>query len=71
MDTGIVIGFRVQGLDRIWLWVCYSKIPIYPTFYLLEGDYRSKETTVLFAALTAGGLLDLIPGSVLGLGFRG
>ena len=27
-------------VDRIWLWVYYNKIPIYPIFYLLKGDYR-------------------------------
>ena len=47
------LGFRVQGsgfrvgdlrvcilpeVDRIWLWVFYNKIPIYPIFYLLKGD---------------------------------
>ena len=26
-------------VDRIWLWVYYDEIPIYPIFYLLEGDY--------------------------------
>ena len=27
-------------VDRIWLWVCYTKIPIIcPIFYLLKGDY--------------------------------
>ena len=25
---------------KIWLWACYNKIPIYPIFYLLKGDYR-------------------------------
>ena len=24
-------------VDRIWLWVCDNKIPIYPMFYLLKG----------------------------------
>ena len=27
-------------LIRIWLWVHYKKIPAYPIFYLLKGDYR-------------------------------
>ena len=27
-------------VDRIWLRVHYNKIPIYPIFYLLQGDYR-------------------------------
>ena len=27
-------------VDRILLWVCYKKIPIYPIFYLLNGDYK-------------------------------
>ena len=26
-------------VDRIWLWVYYDKIPIYPMFYLPKGDY--------------------------------
>ena len=26
-------------VDRIWLWVYYNKIPMYPIFYLLKGDY--------------------------------
>ena len=25
---------------RIWLWVYYDKIPIYPRFYLLKEDYN-------------------------------
>ena len=29
-----------SSVDRIWLWVYYNKIPIYPIFYLLKGDYR-------------------------------
>ena len=28
-------------MDRIWLWVYCNKIPIYPIFYLLKGDYRA------------------------------
>ena len=28
-------------VDRIWLWVYDNKMPIYPIFYLLKGDYRS------------------------------
>ena len=33
--------FRVYSspLHRIWLWVYYNKIPIYPIFYLFKGDY--------------------------------
>ena len=26
---------------RIWLWVYYNKVPIYPIFYLLKGGYRA------------------------------
>ena len=29
-------------VDRMWLWVYYNKIPIYPIFYLLKGDYPLK-----------------------------
>ena len=28
----------VKVLNRIWLWVSYNKIPIYPIFYLLKGN---------------------------------
>ena len=31
-------GYRSPEVDRIWLWVCHNKIPIYPIFYLLKGD---------------------------------
>ena len=27
-------------MDRIWLWLYYSKIPVYPIFYLLKMDNR-------------------------------
>ena len=30
-------------VDRIWLWVYYSKNPVYPIFYLLKGDYSEKD----------------------------
>ena len=29
-------------VDRIWPWVCYNKIFIYPIFYLLKGDYMVR-----------------------------
>ena len=32
-------GYSPPKVDRIWLWVHYEKIPIYPIFYLLKGDY--------------------------------
>ena len=43
-----VLGFKVLesffsgsvGVDRRWLWVCFNKIPIYPIFYVLKGDYN-------------------------------
>ena len=31
---------NLPQVDRIWLWVHYNKIPIYPIFYLLQGDYK-------------------------------
>ena len=37
------IGLRVYSppeADRIWLWAYFNKIPIYPVFYLLKGDYE-------------------------------
>ena len=27
-------------MDRIWLWVYYNKIPIYPIVHLLKGDSK-------------------------------
>ena len=46
METTIEgLGFGVYSpplVDRIWLWVYYNKIPIYPIFYLLKGDYTHK-----------------------------
>ena len=39
MPGGFVVSFKV---DRIWLRLCYRKIPIYPIFifYLHKADYR-------------------------------
>ena len=34
----IIVPLKV---DRIWLWVYFDTIPIYPIFYLLKGDYRA------------------------------
>ena len=34
---GMIRVYRHPLVDRIWLWVCYSKIFIYPIFYLLKG----------------------------------
>ena len=34
------IGYSSPKIDRIWLRVYYSKIPIYPIFYLRKGDYK-------------------------------
>ena len=34
-------------VDRMCLWV-YYKIPIYPIFYLLKGDYTSQEDAKRF-----------------------
>ena len=33
MSGELIWGSEV---DRIWLWVDYNKIPIYPVFYLLN-----------------------------------
>ena len=27
-------------VDRTWLWICYSKNPVHPIFYLLKGEYN-------------------------------
>ena len=31
--------YSPPSVDRIWLWVNHNKIPIYPIFYVLKGDY--------------------------------
>ena len=41
--TPIALGdkpkpYSPPSVDRIWFWVNYSKIPIYPILYLLKGD---------------------------------
>ena len=38
--TNAVWGYSPPQVDRIWIWVSYNKIPIYPIFYLLKGGYR-------------------------------
>ena len=30
-------------VGRIWLWVYSNKIPVYPIFYLFQGDSKSKQ----------------------------
>ena len=43
--TGVKVGREVYSppsVDRIWLWAYYNKIPLYPIFYLLKGDYSHK-----------------------------
>ena len=45
METTIGVYCLVYSpplVDRIWLWVYYNKIPIYPIFYLLEGIIGSE-----------------------------
>ena len=32
-------GHSSPQVDRIALWVYYSKVSTYPIFYLLQGDY--------------------------------
>ena len=48
-DEGFVFGVYEALLLATWpvgLWVYYTKIPIYPIFYLLKGDYRALEGVV-------------------------
>ena len=43
-----VLSFRVYSppsVDRIWLWVHYNKIPIYPIFYIQFQGLRSTVKT--------------------------
>ena len=36
------LGYSPPEVDRIWLLVYYNKIPIYPIFYLVKGDYSYR-----------------------------
>ena len=57
-----------QGLHRIFLELCCNKIPIYPIFYLLKGDYsdvaarkgilKAAHSVVGFAAASLPGAGD-------------
>ena len=46
MSLGMLVASRnfrrysPPSVDRIWGWVYYNKIPIYPICYLLKGDCR-------------------------------
>ena len=40
-------GRFIVPLKWIWLWVYHNTIPIYPTFYLLKGDYRFDNQKVV------------------------
>ena len=39
-------SYSPPKVDRIWVWVYSNKIPIYPIFYLLNGDYACCSSTV-------------------------
>ena len=39
-------AYSPPEVDRIWLRVYYNKIPIYPPFYLLKGDYIQSSAWV-------------------------
>ena len=38
-NSQVICTYNPASVDRIWLWVYYSKSPIYLIFYLLKGDY--------------------------------
>ena len=40
-------NYSPPEVDRIWLWVYYNKIPLYPMFYLLKGTIYLKLHHVL------------------------
>ena len=66
-----VSGFRVQKLsphkiDRIWLLVFRNQIPIYPIFYLLQGDYIRGFRILGCFRHTLSVLLGLLRESCLG-----
>ena len=57
---GIQIQYSLPYVDRLWLWVYYNKVPIYPIFYLLKGGLysllatsRKRHTSVGLRALAA------------------
>ena len=43
-------------VDRIWLWVYYTKIPIYSILYLLNGDYSPRLALEKVLLAGSGGL---------------
>ena len=50
-----VYGFRAY---RMWLWVYYNEIPLYPIFYLLQGDYMVPRSRLLKRGVLVMGLHD-------------
>ena len=48
-------------VDRIWLWVYYNKIPLYPIFYLHSGDYKLIAYSILSLS-SSGDIHSLVAG---------
>ena len=39
-DEEVIALWSKLGRYTIWLWVYCKRIPMYPIFYLLKGDYN-------------------------------
>ena len=62
----LLMVYSSPKVDRIWLWLYYNKIPIYPVFYLRKGDSRCssaqvEETLPTLGCSAASGVLNHNP----------
>ena len=44
------LTYSPPSVDRIWLWIYQNKIPIYPLFSLLKGDYMPSASLHVWEA---------------------
>ena len=51
-------------VDKIWLWVYYNKIPIYPIFYLLKGDYEPSTVNLISDLLKGDYIICIISSAI-------
>ena len=45
--------YSPPAVERIWLWMSSNKIPIYPIFYLFNGNYVSSAASLAAAMHSA------------------
>ena len=63
-------SYSPAEVSRIWLWVYYYKIPIYPIFYLLKGDYNPLHLNHKKLADFLGQFWESLELNPTSLGFR-